>query len=123
MSRAVFVLAHHGGGYAGMIRPSGDVDLPGGMVEDGESDMDALRRHAAEDGWQLGKINPQPILVLSDPAFVPDCEIVWYKAESAEPLVGYKEGANLRPITLTAEEVRASGVGNGLVPPKQYGRS
>lgn len=122
MSRAVFVLAHYGGGYAGMIRPSGDVDLPGGMVEDGESDIDALRRHAAKDGWQLGKINPQPILVLRDPEFAPGYEIVWYEAESAELVVGYKEGANLRPITLTAEEVRASGIGNGLVPLKPRGQ-
>lgn len=111
--------------YAGTTRAadrneSGRVGLPGGKVDPGESDIEALIRECEEEGW---KITSYTELERSIPIYKETIRVVgynyprfirWYKVDSkyVEKLTDYKEKHRIKPITLTKDQLLKSGYGN-----------
>lgn len=125
-SYAVFALIKFDeNSYAGTTRAadrneSGRVGLPGGKVDPGESDIEALIRECGEEGW---KITPYRELSQTNPIYeetitVDEYDyprfIRWYKIDRkyVKQLTDYKEKNRIKPIILTKEQLLKSGYGN-----------
>lgn len=108
---AVFAVVEVDGGLAATTRPKeGGIGLPGGKVDPGETEEDALYREAEEEGW---KLFGQPIFIHED--YINEKLIRWYKVPSAEKLEKYKESHRLVPIVASKEEIANSGYGNSFI--------
>jgi 8-oxo-dGTP pyrophosphatase MutT (NUDIX family) len=106
---AVFVLAKNQFGYAGTTRPDGKVGLPGGKIDQGEDEIQAVMREAKEEGWTIHFISINPI----HSQLVDGKMVVWYSGIIIDRLVDYKEKSRgIKPVYLTKEEVKNSGFGN-----------
>lgn len=113
---AVFVIAPVDEQIAATTRAadrnkSGRIGLPGGKVDPGESPVDAAYRESLEEGWQITKIQPEPIHT----DMVEGKLIWWYMAESATMLKNYKEQHRIKPILVSKEEIASSGYGNEFI--------
>lgn len=112
---AVFVLVNTSKGVACSTRPIdkevGEVGLPGGKLNSGETPEDAVIREAWEEGWQIsGKLR----IIASK--MVNNNPIVYYQADYAQPLDDYKEKyRGIVPTYKSVDEITNSGFGNSFI--------
>lgn len=108
---AVFAVVEVEGGLAATTRPrEGGIGLPGGKVDPGETEEEALFREAAEEGWQL---EGEAQFIHED--HVDGKLIRWYKVDGAKMLSEYKESHRLVPTVASREEIAESGYGNEFI--------
>jgi ADP-ribose pyrophosphatase YjhB (NUDIX family) len=89
---------------------AGKIGLPGGKVDPGESPREALLREASEEGWLLSGVEETPFHV----ATVEGKTVAWFRAQSAQALVDFKEKGRIAPLKASREALAASGYGNDL---------
>lgn len=107
---AVFVVAPTKGvvgDIAATTRPTGGIGLPGGKVEENETAVEAVLREAAEEGWSVSGLNPEPI----HEAVIDGKLVQWFVAASATKLVDYKEIGRVTPVAACRFEL-THGFGN-----------
>lgn len=109
---AAFILVPVGNGFAATTRPSekGKIGLPGGKVENFETEKQAARREAFEEGW-----NVSGILVEIHRQVVDGNEVVWFSARKATQLEEYKEMHRLSTVVVSKMEIANSGFGNEFI--------
>jgi hypothetical protein len=97
----------------------GKIGLPGGKVDPGESDIDALQRECMEEGWKISdKIAiekyPTQTKYMTIKGFEYPRMIKWYEVDSfsVRKLTDYKEKHRISPIVATKEQILNSGYGN-----------
>ena len=112
---AVFVVGKVGDKYTATTRDDGRIGLPGGKVDPGESGEVAAMREAAEEGWSFPAGTNLTLIHQQD---VDGNPVEWYMADTMpSPLSEYKEKyRGIRPILITAEQLKASGFGNENLP-------
>ena len=112
---AVFVVGKVGDKYTATTRDDGRIGLPGGKVDPGESGEVAAMREATEEGWSFPAGTSLTLIHQQD---VDGNPVEWYMADTTpSPLSEYKEKyRGIRPILITAEQLKASGFGNENLP-------
>ena len=103
---AAFIVCPVGGGFAATTRvESSGYGLPGGKLEPGESPASAALREAAEEGWRIFGLHPEPF----HQAVVEGKWVVWFRAAAALPLASYKEQGRIAPVVATAGDLTTFG--------------
>jgi len=117
---AVFLVAiNKKGKIAATTRPyegKDKIGLPGGKIDFGETPLEALYRECKEEGWLLPKDGK---FVIIHEQLVMKRLVRWYLLLNDFPrkLKDYKEKPRgIRPILVTKEELRKSGMGNENLP-------
>lgn len=89
----------------------GKIGLPGGKVDPGESGADAAYRESQEEGWTVTGINK---IVSSQ--MIEGKPVVWFLADSGEPLNDYKEkNRGIYPVVVSVDDISNSGYGNEFI--------
>lgn len=118
---AVFAYSLQGGGkVAAVTRPEGGIGLPGGKVEENETNIEALRRECEEEGWLINiKDYAKPFFVgslfRSEAGSLPyETKIAYYKVDEALKLFEYKEKLRIDNLFSSVKKIKKSGNGNEL---------
>lgn len=104
-------------GWAATTRASdrGESDrigLPGGKVDQGEKPQATAIREAAEEGWDVFDVSPEPVHIAS----VEGRSVAWFRAGHAIQRTTWKEIGRISPIIASTDQVRESGYGNDAIP-------
>ena len=110
---ASFILAFNGYSICSTTRAKdhgemGQIGLPGGKLDPGESAHAAAKREAKEEGWNIPFVDSNPFYE----QIVEGELIQWFYGINASPLEEYKEKGRIKPILSSVGEVRNCGFGN-----------
>lgn len=120
MRQAVFiVIKNENDQILCVTRPSekakyeGDFGLPGGMVEESETLIEAMQREALEEGIDIIHLNP---------SFIYTCiyeernlQVYWFLGKGSFTKGEYKEQHRISPVYKTKEELSLTTYGNRSV--------
>jgi len=115
---AVFAVAEVPGGIAATTRAAdrgerGRIGLPGGKVDPGETDVLALAREAAEEGWDLHG-SPDTWTMIHE-GTVEGRLVRWFQVPGATQRTKFKERGRITPVIRTRAEIATSGYGNDFL--------
>ena len=116
MRKAVFIIIKEEDKILCVTRPKekakfeGDFGLPGGLVEEGESLLDAMWREAFEEGIDVESVNPSFIQAIHYPE--KDLKVYWFLGEGKFTKGDFLEKERISLVYKTKEEVSTSTTGN-----------
>ncbi len=92
---------------------AGKIGLPGGKVDAGETDKQAVIRESAEEGWN---VPADANLTLCHVDIVDGKQVSWFLCDKpVSKLANYKEKHRITPISATVNQVANSGYGNSFI--------
>lgn len=91
----------------------GDFGLPGGMVEEGETLIEAIWREAFEEGVDLLHLNPSFIHTRTYED--KDLKVYWFLGKGHFTKGPFKEQHRITPVYKTKEELMETTYGNRIV--------